>query len=189
MIFSTDCSSEDFGRYAKMALRLEPENAQKLIRNMVWRDDFLEIRIIKFLNLVKVMGTGCKIDSATYFQTIGSGVFLNTTEKLLRTKLTLNEKEETCIVYFIVKPRVIFGRDLSNKSILWSSLIQNRIMSWKKLESSFTRSRFPSHQEVYVFDAWKCEFQKFIANIFLRNCGRSQSHGASSFVSKCRRYY
>ena len=150
MIFSTDCSSEDFGRYAKMALRLEPENAQKLIRNTVWRDEFLTISAIKSLNLVKVMGTGCKIDSATYFQMIGIGVSLNTTEKLLTTKLTLKEKEETCTVFFIVKPRVIFGRDLSNKSILWSSLIQNQIMSWKRLKLNSTKFRFLSHPEVIL---------------------------------------
>ena len=34
-IFSPDFSSEDFGRYAKMALRLEPESPHKLIRKEV----------------------------------------------------------------------------------------------------------------------------------------------------------
>ena len=96
------------------------------------------------------MGTGCKIDSATYFQMIGIGVSLNTTEKLLKTKLTPKEKEETCIVYFIVKPRVIFGRDQSNKSILWSSLTQNQIMSWKKLKLNSTKFQFLSHPEVIM---------------------------------------
>ena len=61
------------------------------------------------------MGTGCKIDSVTYFQMIGIGVSLNTTEKLLKTKLTPKEKKETCIVCIIVKPRGIFGLDQSNK--------------------------------------------------------------------------
>ena len=96
------------------------------------------------------MGTGCSNNRIIYLQLIGIGVSLNTTEKLLKTKLTLKEKEETCIVYFIVKPRVIFGRDLSNKSILWSNSIQNQIMSWKKLKLSFTRFQFLSHPEVIL---------------------------------------
>ena len=94
------------------------------------------------------MEAGCRINRIIYLQLNGIGVSLNTTEKLLKTKLTLKEKEETCIVYFIVKPRVIFGRDLSNKSILWSSLIQNQIMSWKKLELNSTKFQFLSQLEV-----------------------------------------